>query len=250
MHLFSRLSILSVALGTVLLSSNSQASDRRFAYSYETTPMAKGAWELEPWFTYKHSDEGSEWEFRYEVEFGVTENLTLAAYLSDWSIVNPKHGKTEASWNTAGVEAIYSLSDPTKDWLGSALYGEVLIGPEKFSLEGKLLLQKNFGPLAVVYNAIVEAEWEGSDYEERVGVWENTFGLSYMFNPSFSVGFEAVHEVEFENWSEAGDHVFFVGPNISYRTKSFWATIAGLAQVSDVDDEPDAEVRLILGFHF
>ncbi len=228
----------------------SMANNRRFVYSYETTPLAQGAWELEPWFTYKHSNDVNEWEFRYELEYGVTDKLTVAAYLSDWSLVDPKHGKSESSWNTAGLEAIYSLSDPNTDWLGSALYGEVLIGPEKFSLEGKLLLQKNFGPIAIVYNAVVEAEWEGENYDERVGVWENTLGVSYSFSPKFSVGVEATHEVEFENWSKAGSHVFYAGPNISYRTKSFWATLAGLTQVSDVDDEPDAQVRFILGFNF
>lgn len=226
------------------------ASDRRFAYSYETTPLAKGALEFEPWFTYKHYNDANEWEFRYELEYGATDKLTLAAYLSDWSIVDPKRGKAESNWNSAGLEAIYSLTDPNTDCLGSAIYGEVLIGPEAFSIEAKLLLQKNFGPVAIVYNAIVEAEWEGANYEERVGNWENTLGISCTFNPKLSLGFEAVHESSFEDWSGAGNHRFYIGPSIAYRTKGFWATIAGLGQVSDVDGEPDAHVRLIMGFKF
>ena len=247
-HVLWRIAPLLLAL--VGLVHTSFANDRRFVYSYETTPMAKGAWEIEPWFTYKHYDDKDRWEFRYELEYGVTDRLTLAAYLSDWRITDPDVGESKAEWRTAGLEALYALSDPTKDWIGSALYGEVLIGPEKFAIEGKLLLQKNFGPLAVVYNAIIEAEWEGEDYDERVGVWENTFGVSYSFSPSFSIGVEALHEVEFADWSEAGDHVFYLGPNVSYRTKSTWATLAGLAQVSDVDGEPEAQVRLIMGFNF
>jgi hypothetical protein len=239
-----------LSLALLSFCSTASANDRRFVYSYETTPLAKGALEFEPWFTYKHLSDANEWEFRYELEYGVTDKLTLAAYLSDWSIVDPKHGKSEASWNTAGIEAIYSLSDPNTDWLGSAIYGEVLIGPETFSIETKLLLQKNFGPIAIVYNAIVEAEWEGSDYQERVGNWENTLGISYSFNPKFSLGFEAVHESSFEDWSGSGNHRFYIGPNVAYRAKNFWATVAGLAQISDVDGEPDAQVRLIMGFKF
>lgn len=249
-YLPSSILAITIAALTALPFNPSQANERRFVYSYETTTMPKGSLEFEPWFTYKHYDDKDRFEFRYELEYGVTDNFQIAAYLSDWRITDLDDGETEAEWRTAGMEAIYSLSDPNKDWLGSALYGEVLIGPEKFALEGKLLLQKNFGPLALVYNAVVEAEWEGSNYDEKVGVWENTFGVSYQLNPNFTVGVEALHEVEFADWSEAGDHVFYAGPNLSYRTKGFFATVAGLVQASDVDGEPEAQVRLLMGFTF
>ena len=239
-------------IGTVLFVSApaSQANDRRFTYSYETTTMPKGTWEFEPWFTFKHYSDKDRYEFRYELEYGVTDNLQLAAYLSDWRYTDSDTGKDVTEWRTAGLEAVYSLSNPNTDWIGSALYGEVLIGPEKFALEGKLLLQKNFGPLMLVYNAIIEAEWEGESYDERVGVWENTAGVSYAITPKVSVGVEALHEVEFEDWSEAGEHVFFAGPNISYRSKNFFTTLTGLVQVSDVDGEPESQVRLLIGFDF
>lgn len=243
-------SVFALALAAALGSQSANAHDRRFAYSYETTLMPKGTWEFEPWVTLKHYSDKDVWDFRYELEYGVTDRLQVAAYLSDWRYTDSDNGDSEATWRTAGFEAVYGLTDPNTSFLGSALYGEVLLGPEKFALEGKLLLQKNFGPLALVYNGIVEAEWEGSSYDEKVGVWENTFGLSYSFSPAFAVGVEAVHEVEFEDWSEAGDHVFFVGPNISYHTKNFYATVAGLFQASDVDGEPEAQVRMILGFSF
>jgi hypothetical protein len=238
------------AAALALTPATSQAHDRHFAYSYETTTMPKGMWEFEPWVTFKHYDNKDVYDFRYELEYGVTDRLQLGAYLSDWRYTDSEDGESEAEWKTAGLEAIYSLSNPNTDWIGSALYGEVLIGPEKFALEGKLLLQKNFGPLSVVYNAIVEAEWEGENYDERVGVWENTFGIVYNFSPSFAAGFEALHEIEFEDWSEAGDHVFYIGPNVSYHAKNFYATVAGLFDVSDVDGEAEAQVRLLLGFSF
>lgn len=240
------------ALAAALLGSvgTSQATERRFAFSYETTTMPKGTLEFEPWVTYKHYSDKDVFDFRYELEYGVTDRLQLAAYLSDWSLTDSDVDGTESTWESAGLEAIYSLSNPNTDWIGSALYGEVRVGPEVFALEGKLLLQKNFGPLAVVYNAVVEAEWEGEDYEEQVGVWENTFGLSYQLSPSFTAGVEAVHEVEFEDWSEAGDNVVFVGPNVSFRTKGFYATLAGLFQATDIDGEPEAKIRLLVGFTF
>ncbi len=229
-----------------LTASTLRAAERRFAFSYEATTMPRGAWEFEPWTTFKHYSDRDVFEFRYELEYGVTDRFQLGAYLSDWSYEDG--GRAE--WQHAGLEGIYTLTNPATDWLASALYGEVLIGPEAFKLEGKLLLQKNFGSFTLVYNAIIEAEWEGQGYDEKVGVWENTLGLCYNISPGFSIGVEAVHELEFEDWADAGDHVVFVGPNLSWRSKNCYATLAGLFQASNVDGEPESQVRLLLGFDF
>ena len=130
------------------------------------------------------------------------------------------------------------------------LNGEFKIGPDVFALEGKLLLQKNFGPLALVYNFVLEAEWEGENYDEEIGVIENTLGVSYQITPQFFIGAEAVHGVEFEGWQDASEHVISAGPNFSFRKGSFFTTVTGLFQLSDVSGEPDAQIRVIAGFHF
>ncbi len=242
-----------VACLTALLPVTLQASERRFTYTYEATSAPKGLIELEQWFTFKDYDDRQRYEFRTEVEYGVTDQFQLGFYLSDWRYTDNESGKDKTEWRTAGVEAIYSLTDPNTAPIGSALYGEVLLGPEKFALEGKLLLQKNFGPLALVYNFVLEAEWEGESLQsldERVGVIENNFGVSYQVSPSFFIGAEALHEVEFEDWSEAGDNVFYAGPNFSIRNGNFFATVTGLFQLGDVSGEPNAQVRMIAGFHF
>jgi hypothetical protein len=239
-----------LALGFVTTAS---ATDRRFSYSYESTGMPKGAWEYEQWLTWKHYDNKDRLDFRHEIEYGITDTLTLDNYLADWRYENFDEGDDETDYKRSGFALRQMMTDPNKSWLGSALYGEVLVGDEELVLEGKLLLQKNFGPLIAVYNLIIEAEWEGEDLgdlDESVGVWENTFGLSYQINPNLFVGVEALHEVEFEEWKDAGDHVFYVGPNISFRTGNFFATFAGLFQATDVDGEPDAQVRMIAGFTF
>jgi hypothetical protein len=252
---FSRALTMAALLVAVALPAH--AYNRRYVYSYEAGGMPKGLFEYEPWFTYKEFDTGFAWEFRNEFEYGVTDRLLVAAYVSDWSYEN-LNGLGKATWDAVGGEFQYTLSDPTIDPIGSAIYGEFKVGPEIFGLEGKLILHKNFGPLSVVYNAVVEAEWEGEDRDEEVGVIENTFGLSYQFNPKFFVGMEATHEVEFENWDDAGENAIYAGPNVSFRTSggnlpssgSFFATLAALVQVSDIDDEPDSQVRLIMGKFF
>ncbi len=245
--------LLLLPLALALTGTSSQASERRFVYNYEATTAPKGLLEVEQWFTFKDYDSRQRYEFRTEVEYGVTDHFQLGFYLSDWRHTDNEKGEDKTEWRTAGIEAIYSLTDPNKDVIGSALYGEVLLGPEKFALEGKLLLQKNFGPLAFVYNFVLEAEWEGESLRalnERVGVIENTLGVSYQVSPSFLVGAEALHEVEFADWEKAGDHVLSAGPNVSFRKGNFFATATGLVQITSVKDAPDTQVRLLLGYHF
>ena len=65
--------------------------------------------------------------------------------------------------------------------IGSALYGEAKLGDQLFKLEGKLLLQKNFGPIVLAYNAGIEAEWEGAEwgqFDEESGEFMESFGIS------------------------------------------------------------------------
>jgi hypothetical protein len=223
-----------------------QAGDRRFTYVYETTTSAKGSFELETWATWKTNNGFDQFEFRHEFEYAVTDRLQLGLYLPVWTA--DEEGRSR--FKNVALEAIYSLSNPNTDFLGSALYGEVKVGERLFVLEGKLLLQKNFGPLMIAWNGIIEAEWEGPGLNEKTGVLGQSLGVSWQFSPSFSVGAEAVHEVEFADWSEAGEHVVYAGPNVSFRGKKWFATLTSLFQVTDIEEEADVQTRLIFGIHF
>ncbi len=240
-------------LTTALSVTQSNAADRRFTYTYETTTSPVGTWEYEQWMTWKHYDNKDRFDFRHELEYGITDRLQLGIYLADWRYENVDGGESETDYKSSGVDLIYQLTDPNKSAFGSALYGEVLVGDEKVQLEGKLLLQKNIGPLVLVYNAVLEAVWEGESLgslDESKAEWKNTFGASYQINPNFFIGVEAVHEIEFAEWSDAGDHIFYAGPNISFRKGNFFTTIAGLFQVTDVDGEAESQLRVIAGINF
>src|SRR5829696_1459136 len=166
-----------LSLVTFVLASaaSSEAGQRRFAFTYETTTSPKGEVELENLVTWKHTRnrEGrvDEFDFRHELEFGVTDRLQVGVYLLDWSYSPDATGK-KTQYKHSGVELIYALTNPVTDWIGSAAYLEVLAGDEVLEIEGKLLLQKNFGPLIIAYNAVLEAEWEGHKLEERTGEFQ------------------------------------------------------------------------------
>ncbi len=229
------------------------ANERRFTYVYEATTLKKGEWEFEQWVTWKTAKENDRdfdrFDFRTEVEYGVTDHYQLGFYLSDWRYENNRaENKQRGDWRNIAVEGLWNLTDPTKDPIGLALYSEVKIGDALFELEGKLIVQKNIGKLTLAYNAIIEAEWEGIHYDEDNGVFQQTVGLSYQFSPRFLAGMELLHEVAIPDWRGAsGKSVLYIGPNFSHRTKNWWATLTPLFQVSDVEDEPDFQMRLIFG---
>lgn len=247
----SRLLFLPVFLLAVVASA--PAGQRRFTYSYEATTSAPGAIEIENWVTWKSTKNGDgridRFDFRHELEWGITDRLQLGLYLADWTY---RDGGDEqgARYHDSAVELIYNLSNPQTSFLGSALYGEVKIGDEVLALEGKLILQKNVGALLVAYNVTLEGEWEGEDFDEEVGEFQQTLGVSYQISPSFSVGAEFFHEIEFPEWSEAEDSVVYAGPNASVRYRNVFATVTPLVQLTDVGGEPDFQTRVIVGFDF
>jgi hypothetical protein len=252
----TRLAALAAAL--LVPAFTSSATERRFAYTYETTTTPKGAVEIENWVTWKHIGEPGTthtdlFQFRHELEFGITDRLQLGVYLFDWQYNRKDEEGHKARWEHSGFELIYSLTNPTTDFLGSALYFEAVAGESSLEIEGKLLLQKNFGPLRVAYNLVLEAEWEGEKFgrfDERNGEFAQTLGVSYDINKNFSVGAEVLHEIPLPEWSEAADSNVFIGPNASVRFGRVFVTGTALLQVTNVEGEPDAQVRLITGFDF
>jgi hypothetical protein len=247
-----------LALAQLALPRFTAATERRFTFTYETATAPKGHVELENWVTWRHSDERGPhdadlFQFRHELEFGVTDKLQFGLYFFDWRYDEHDQDGHRAAWEHSGIELIYNLTNPTTDFLGSALYLEALVGENALELEGKLLLQKNFGPLTVAYNAILEAEWEGEtfgEFEESNGVFGQTVGISYDLAKSFSVGAEVLHEIELPGWKESGESALYAGPNASARLGRVFATVTTLFQLSDHDSEPDFQVRLITGFQF
>jgi len=228
-----------------------RGGERAFTGVYEAGTSPKGTLEFEQWVTWathKEADADNQgFEFRHELEYSVSDNWMVALYLSDWQAERSQGDGTSVRWNNVAAETIYRLLDPTVDPLGLAGYLEVKGGDKLLSLEGKLLVQKNIGRWIAAWNGAVEAEWEGSGLDEQNGVLEETAGVSYGVKPSLRVGVELKHEVECADWQEWEKPVFYVGPNASYRTPRWFATITPSVQLTHDDESPDFVIRLILG---
>lgn len=241
----------SLACGVVLaqlLITVAAAGERRFSYSYEAQRYIPGSVELENWVTWKTDDGFDRLDFRHEIEIGITERFQLGIYLVDWRYQD-SNGSSETSYHDTAVEGIYNIFNPNEDPFGLSLYGEVAFAEDFLEIESKVLLQKNMGPVALVYNLIVESEWEEDGLSEVKGELGNTLGLSYQLNPKLSFGTEFLHEMEIAEWEDTEDSALYLGPNISASVGPAWLTVAGLWEMTDTG-EPDFQLRAITGWHF
>lgn len=245
------------ALALLAFAPLTHATERRFTYTYEVTTAPKGVFELENWVTWQlsrghkgESDRAHEFDFRHELEYGVTDRWEVSLYFADWHILDDADHNRSARYDDAALETIYRLTNPTTDFLGSALYGEIHYGDELLELEGKLLLQKDIGPLVAAYNVVMEGKWTGRRLDEREGEFSQTLGLSYELMPQLTVGAEVLHEIDIPDWSKAEKSVVWAGPNASFRSGSWFATVTPLFRLSENREEPDLQTRLIIGVHF
>ena len=223
---------------------------RHFTFLYEAPTSAQGSLELENWVTWQRATGPGRFDqvdFRHELEYGVTDKFQVSVYLADWLYeAHPEH--SGFVYSDSAIELIYNLANPVVDPVGLSIYGELRAGDRLIELESKMIAQKNFGPLILAYNATLESVWEGHDLAEREGELSQALGASYEFSPRISAGLELLHELVFPEWRD-GEHIrnFFVGPNVSYRTRNWFVTVTALAQATDTEDEPDFQLRTIFG---
>ncbi len=223
---------------------------RHFAFLYEANTSAPDSLELENWVTWQHATglgRFDQVDFRHELEYGVTNKFQASIYVADWLYESdPEH--SGFTYSDTAIELIYNLTNPVVDPLGLSIYGELRAGDRLIELESKLIAQKNFGPLILVYNATLESVWEGNDLSEREGELQQALGASYEISPRISVGIKLLQEFVFPDWRDAERiRNVFIGPNASYRHGNWFVTVTALAQATDTHDEADFQVRTIFG---
>jgi hypothetical protein len=164
------------AVAAVLaFTSSARATERHFAFTYETGVLAPGAAEIEPWTTFRVGREHyySRIDNRLEFEFGLVKNLQTALYWNFERVTADERDpetaalvrSSEFTLASISSEWKYKLTDPLADAVGSALYVEASYGPDEAELEGKLLFDKSFGAWLVALNLVAEQEWEFSAQE-------------------------------------------------------------------------------------
>jgi opacity protein-like surface antigen len=253
---------------------SARADERFFTYVYESEVLPKGAWEFEQWLTYRKGFPGGDrdftqhiWDFREEIEYGMTERLSTALYLNfrqDQMVAREMslEDSSEFSFKGISAELKYQLLNPNKQPVGLALYFEPTYNGNEQELEYKVLLSKNLGDKWVLAaNAVYEQEWEQEDGEtEKESVLEFTAGAAYRLTPHWSVGLEGRYHAVYEGIG-LNEHLgtgWFLGPNVHYGSSKWWATFTVLPQISgnpsdggiNRTEHQTFETRLIFGINF
>ena len=247
------------------------ANERLFTYSYEADALPEGTFEIEQWITNQNGREDgdySRWDFRTELEYGVTERYTSALYLNWQSTriggISGEEDDNETEFKGVSWENTYQILNPNLDPVGLSPYFEVTSDGVDYELEVKLLLSKNIDNVVLAANAIYEAEFEKEDGKtEKEAELQFTFGGAYKFNPNWSAGIEARYAAAYPDGLNLSGREFqavSVGPNIHYGNQRWWATLTVLPQVWGDGDgasggrqlvhEEELEVRLIAGVVF
>lgn len=261
------------------------ADENLFGYVKGAETLPQGARELIQWATLR-SDKGAgsyrAFNLQTEVEYGVTDRLSAAAYLKAQSIDTDGleidgylPGAKEYGPKLSGTELSlkYNFLSPAKDAIGLSTYVALDYdwldphsGQDKdtLSLELDLLLQKYLldGQLIWVGNVGIETtyadraeidnlppgfEWP-TDPEMEIELKFGS-GLSYRFAPSWFIGAEVSYETEFE--TEVGQErwSWFAGPTLHYGGKTFWATATWFPQLvgggEQYNGQSDTDLHLI-----
>jgi hypothetical protein len=218
----------------LLLAVRVHADEPLFGYVYTTDLLPSGRFEVAQWATWraqKPIGTSEALEGRTELEYGLTDNLQVAAYFNyEWANAyhnNVINGTTQAPtalaflkvgaddhlnttrYTGVSLEAIYRILSPYTDPVGVALYFRPTIGSSLRELESRIIVQKNYRDDRLVL-AVNIGLIDDRQYLPTVGPqarndiyahpWTETSTLnlgaaaSYRFVQNLSVGTELQNE--------------------------------------------------------
>ena len=253
---------------------SASATERYFTYTYEPETMPKGAMEYEQWVTLRSGrnktvgqESFNKWELREELEFGVTDNYTVALYLneSSESFRDPVTHEDSSKFRFDGVsiENRYLVLNPAEHAVGLALYLEPRFAGDEAELEQKIIFGQRHGDWKWALNLTHATEWE-DNFHSTEGEVEVSFGLTRHLNNNWSIGLEARDHNELPEYETWENTALYLGPVVTYRQEKWWATLTIMPQVlgvnfkENVDNNHHFELeghervnaRLIVGFSF
>ena len=238
-----------------------RANERLFAYTYEPETMPAGGWEVENWITSRVMRNAAvgqrhyqRWEFRQELEYGVTDNYTVALYVnsSQESFKDPATTRRMSDFKFDGIsiENRYLVLNPTEHAVGLALYLEPRFSGPEFELEQKIILGQRHGDWKWALNLTHATEWS-RHFRATEGEIEVSLGISRHLGKHWSLGIEARDHNELPEYKRWENTALYVGPVINYRRANWWATLSIMPQIygANFGENPDRNTRLELAGH-
>ena len=233
-----------IAIGT-LVASTATATPRvlPFTYPYETLP--EGSAEIEQfvdatWVRIPKAIGATDTTFApafvhtTEIEYGVTDRLEVASYLTWSQDASPTPAMT---FEGTQARARYRVGDEGELPIDVAFYLEGALFHDEYELEEKVILSKRFGNLHVMANLWVEQEFARGQ-AGAVLIVNPTFGVTYQLAPQLHLGAEYWARGELAPDAAAGSVAqfneqlhHFVGPAVSFTFGKLWWTVAAYSRV-------------------
>jgi hypothetical protein len=251
----------SLFIGCLVVSSLANAGEGVFGWIYTLDLQPKGSLEFEQRLQLTTGQANGKYDFWYsrsELEYGLTDDIQVAAYLNAYSVdaaqnyLNPEvcgdaisctsgygvpdsanefdgYGKT--GLDGGSLEGIWRITNPVTQPIGIGIYLEPTLGKLKNAFESRLLVQSNFidDRLILAGNLVLENEQLKSTGETiPESMIDILLGASYRFAPKWSGGIEYRYHTDYNSyfWQNQVQTANFIGPNLHYADKHWWATLA------------------------
>lgn len=251
-----------LTLTSLVVSPEARADRRAFTHTYEYMTMPKGDLELEFYNTQESYDYDTEsatdFEQQIEVEYGITDHWDISLYQVFGG--GEQAGNQGFGYKETKLRTRYRFAERGEWPVDLLLYFEIIkpFGVLGLGFEPKLVLARDFGPLTVALNLILEIEAEeeveGTETEVEYELEpEYALGVTYELVPALKVGVESWGALE--TFVETEEYAIYAGPAISWApSANFWATATAGFKLLGADDpagenEPDFNFRIILGLH-
>ena len=240
-----------LALCALCAPSAARADQRSFVRSYEFQTQPKGNLELEIWNDVeppKGAFSDAVITHRLELEYGVTDRWDAALY-HVFAQGGPA-GADDRGFHFDGwrLESRYRLAERGEWPIDVMLYLEAE-RPANFDnpweAEGKLILQRDFGRLALVANFVAETKLARGP---RGGHnWEVDLGVRYELAPWIRVAGEVWGIQQVEGGTGDTTTAYYAGPSVMLAAKKFWIQLG--AGVGLTDTASAMQLRSVIGFN-
>ena len=245
-------SIVTLTAAALLTVPTASRADRRYyGETYNAVTAPKGTLDLELWTTYyeppsQASGAPGLWRHQLELETGITDRWDVAVYG-----VARKVESADLQFEAVKLETRYALAAPGTWFVDPVVYLEMqksFVDEKALSIEEKLILGKDLGPLNLSLNVASEQEFEEGETQVE---WAYALGSSWELVPALRLGAEVFGSVAQEEVSpgvEKTESPLWAGPAASIAYGRAWL---GLAAGFGLTEESDAlRARAILAFQF
>lgn len=277
MKLHYRKALVLGALFGTIFTQPASALERSFTYTYEPETLPEGATELEQWVTLRAGrrelaggantvQNFNRWQFRTELEYGVTDIYQVALYLNSQqeSFRDTSTGTDMSKFAFKGVslENIVNIVNPANHAVGVSLYLEPGYSGDEAEIEQKIIFGQRHGNWKWALNLNHAVEWEHQlhDIEGEFGA---AFGLTRFVGKQWAVGFEARNVNAMPDYKRVEYSAVYVGPVVSFRQEKWWTTLTVMPQVFgrnwdgandghrnlDLTHNERVNIRLLIGFN-